>query len=230
MKKTFTLAILMIASIVLKAQYLDETYDWYPRQIGIKTGIISTTFNASKTQPQGSSASSTSQLGSSSSVAYWIPITQVFRPRLELSLDILNADVDYKNTFSSGATFSFIGSTKLTQASFAILPELVFGRNIQFSVYGGFQFSALLSAYQKGTSTTTDSTNTFVSVVSVDQKNNNISEGIDSGILTGFGMRYRLSKRFILHAESRFRFGTTMVYGIYKPYYWGVSVGCIYQL
>ena len=79
-------------------------------------------------------------------------------------------------------------------------------------------------------STTKDSTNTIISILQVDRKDNTIAESIDSGLLTGFGVRYRLTKKVQINAEGRFRFGTTMVYGIYKPYYWGISAGLVYQL
>ena len=230
MRKTLILILFIFVINSLKAQFIDDSYDWYPRQWGLKVGLNSITLNASKNQAHQSTATSSSKIGWSASAAYWIPITQLFRPRLELSFDALKANVDYKNTFKDSASYAFAGETSLNHFSFAILPELVFGKHIQFSIYAGFQVSVLMSANQKGVATTIDSAKTITSVVSIDQKNNGIAEDVDSGLLTGFGVRYMLTRKLLLHAESRFRFGTTMVYSIYKHYYWGASVGIIYQL
>lgn len=230
MKRILFSLLFVFSSFAIKAQYVEDSYDWYPRQLGLKIGMNSTTFNSFNSQMQKTSAEATSKFGWAASVAYWIPITQVFRPRIELSYDLLNADVNYITTSTNGATFQFNGSTRLSQGSLALLPELVFGKHIQFSVFAGFQISALLAAYRKGVQTTVDSSSTVKLALDIDKKDNTISEGVDSGLLVGFGMRYRLYQRIFMNVESRFRFGTSMVYGIYKPYYWGISAGCIYQL
>lgn len=230
MKRIILSLLFSLTFFAIKAQHVDDSYDWYPRQLGLKIGMNSTTLNSSNSQMQKMSAESTSEFGWTASFAYWIPITQVFRPRIELSYDLLNADVNYITTSTNGASFQFNGSTRLSQGSLALLPELVFGKHIQFSIFAGFQISALLAAYKKGVQTTVDSSSTVKLALDIDKKDNTISEGVDSGLLIGFGMRYRLSQRLFINAESRFRFGTSMVYGIYKPYYWGISTGCIYQL
>ncbi len=230
MKKTVLLFILISSSLLLKAQYYDDSYDWYPRQIGLKVGLNSTTLNSSKNQTIGVISQSDSKFGYTANFSYWIPITQKFRPRIEVSYDVLNANVNFTKTTKNNASYSFSGETKLTQGSIAILPELVFGKNIQFSIFAGFQISALIAANEKGTAITSDSTSTITSTLIIDQENNTIGEDVDTGFLTGFGARYRLSKKIFFNAESRFRFGTSMIYGIYKPYHWGISAGVIYQL
>lgn len=230
MKRTILLLLLISISTILNAQYIDDSYDWYPRQIGLKLGLNSTTLNSSKNQTAGISSQAESKFGYMANFSYWIPITQKFRPRIEVSFDVLNSEVGFIKTSKNGSSYSFNGETSLTQGSIAILPELVFGKNIQFSIFAGFQISALISAHEKGTATNTDSLATLSSVLIIDQKNNTIGEDVDSGFLTGFGARYRLSKKLFFNAETRFRFGTSMVYDIYKPYYWGISAGLIYQL
>ncbi len=230
MKQTIFLLILTLSFFVSKGQYIDDSYDWYPRQLGVKVGINSTSFNYSKNQSENVIASANSKFGYTASVAYWIPITQTFRPRFELSYDVLKSDVDFTRSFKSGASYSFAGNSTLSYGSIAILPEVIFGKRIQFSIFAGFQLSAMVAAREVGESTTKDSTNTIISILQVDRKDNTIAESIDSGLLTGFGVRYRLSKKVQINAEGRFRFGTTMVYGIYKPYYWGISAGLVYQL
>lgn len=230
MKKTFLIIVFFLSFFVSKAQYIDDSYDWYPRQIGVKVGINSTSFNDSKNQSENVVANADAKFGYTASVAYWIPITQMFRPRFELSYDVMKSGVDFTTSFKSGASYSFAGNSTLSYGSLAILPEVVFGKKIQFSIFAGFQFSALIQANEKGESTSIDSSNTIVSVLQIDRKDNTIAEGIDSGLLSGFGVRYRLSKKMQINAEGRFRFGTTMIYGIYKPYYWGISTGLVYQL
>lgn len=230
MKKTLLVLILISAIQVLKAQYIDDSYDSYPKQIGLKIGVNSTTLNSSKNQMTGVTAESNSQFGYTANFSYWFPITQLFRPRIEVSYDVLKSDVDFIKQTKNGSSYSFTGEMQLSQGSFAILPEIVFGKNIQFSIFAGFQVSALILANEKGTAVTSDSTASIVSTVYLNHKNNTIGEDVDSGLLTGFGARYRLSKKIYLNAETRFRFGTSMVYGIYKPYYWGISGGLIYQL
>lgn len=230
MKKTILLLLLISTTQLLKAQYIDDSYDWYPRQMGLKIGVNSTTLNSSKNQTVGVTAESDSKFGYTANFSYWFPITQLFRPRIEVSYDVLKSDVNFERLAKNGSSYSFAGEMQLSQGSFAILPEIVFGKNIQFSIFAGFQISAMISANEKGTAVTSDSTAAIVSTVYLDQKNNIIGEDVDTGLLTGFGARYRLSKKIHLNAETRFRFGTSMIYGIYKPYYWGISGGIIYQL
>jgi hypothetical protein len=233
MKRTLFFLMILLTSFTIKAQTDDEdadVYDRYPRQLGLKIGLNSTTFNSDKSQLQNITADATSKFGFSASAAYWFSITPYFRPRVELSYDVLKSDVNYISTATNGSTFQFAGKTGLSQGSVAFLPEWVFGKHIQVSVFLGFQVSALLAAHQQGLQTTMDSSATVKSVVEVDQTDNTISEGVDTGLLTGFGVRYRLVKRLYINAETRLRFGTSMVYGIYKPYYWGISAGCIYTL
>lgn len=236
MKKIILVLFLLSATHLLKAQDIQDDaeivdiYDWYPRQMGVKIGVNSTTLNSSKNQMVGVTAESYSKFGYTANLSYWIPITPLFRPRIELSYDVLKSDVDFTKLSNNGSFYSFAGETQFSQGSLVILPEIVFGKNIQFSIFVGFQFSALISAYEKGTAINSDSAATIVSTIYIDQKNNTIGEDVDTGLLTGFGARYRLSKKIYLNAETRFRFGTSMVYGIYKPYYWGISGGIIYQL
>ena len=234
MKRALYLVLILLASVTMKAQTTNDddpdVYDRYPRQLGLKIGLNSTTFNSDKSQLQNVTADATSKFGFSASAAYWFSITPLFRPRVELSYDVLNSEVNYTTVATDGSSFQFDGSTRLSQGSLAFLPELVFGKHIQFSVFAGVQISALLGAHEQGVQTSMDSSTTLKSVVEVNQNDNTISEGVDTGVLTGFGMRYRLVKHLYINAETRFRFGTSMVYGIYKPYYWGISAGCIYTL
>lgn len=230
MKQIVFLCIFSLSFLVLKGQYVDDSYNWYPRQIGVKGGINSTSLNYERNQQFKQTASSDSKFGYLFNVGYWIPITTTFRPRIEISFDVLNSDVSYTNNLKNGGTYAFNGNTRISYGSVAFLPELVFGKKVQFSLFAGFQFSALIQAHEIGETTTIDSSNTIVTVLKVDKKDNTIAESIDSGLLTGLGVRYRFSKKIHISAEGRFRFGTTMIYGIYKPFHWGVTTGLIYQL
>lgn len=207
-----------------------DLYNQYPRQIGLRIGLNSTTFNSSKSQLQNVSADASPKFGWSGNFSYWFSITSLFRPRIELSYDLLNANVDYLTTFKNKSTFRFEGSTQLSQGSLALMPEWVFGKHIQFSAFFGLQVSALMAAHERGVQTAVDSSATVKSVVEVDHNDNTIAETFDSGFIAGMGVRYRLVKNLYINAEARIRFGTSMVYGIYKPYYWGISAGCIYTL
>lgn len=230
MKITLLISILFLSTLISNAQYVDDSYDWYPRQIGIKAGINATTMNSSKNQNTNTSADASAKIGVCAQLSYWIPITQVFRPRIELSFDQLKSAVSYKSILYNTMQSSFDGVTTINYGSIALLPEVIFGKHIQFSIFAGFQISALINANENGLRVISDSAATVISSLTVDGTDNTIAEGVDSGLLTGFGIRTRLSKRILINAESRFRFGTSMVYGIYKPYYWGISAGIVYQL
>lgn len=234
MMKRILLIFCVLSSLISNAQIIDEdtsdTYDWYPRQIGVRVGLNTTSYNASKNQLPNLEASSTPKMGWSVAASYWIPSSKLFLPRIEVSFEQLNTQVNYSRQFEDSSSYAFSGDTKVNRLSLAVIPELVFGRHTKYCLFVGFQGSLLLTAHQNGEETTIDPSRTLVTKVSFNKKNNSITEDIDTGFLFGGGFRHRFAERFLFHAETRFRFATTLVYEIYKPYYWTLSSGIIYQL
>lgn len=228
------LAIILVCCKPVVFAQSDDYFDGNFK-IGVRVGINSTSFKlAENLNPE--NYTSSSKMGFYSGLIFSAPLSENFKPFVELGFETINSSIDYKKSnLTSSLTESYKGDIFLKYLSLGICPNIVIPiQHVNINIYGGVHFSLLTSAIEKGTyeKSFIDTSTTQLTTIKteVNGKNKLITEGFDSGFITGFGFEYKIDKRMAIRADSRFRFGTTLISGAYKTRSWGVVLGFIYTL
>ncbi len=230
----FGLAIIFIFCFSMVNAQTDDYFDGNFK-LGLRLGVNSTSLKLSESL-NSENYNSNSKMGMYAGAYFSMPLSEYFMPFVELGFEGLNAAMDYTKTSSNKLhSEAFKGDIFLKYISLGLCPNLVIPvKHVNFNFYGGVHFSFLASAVEKGNyervyvDTATTQTTTFKT--EVDGKSKLITEGFDSGLITGFGFEYKIDNRMAIRADSRFRFGTSIVSNAYKTRTWGVVVGLVYAL
>lgn len=231
--KMFLTIFMVFVNFHINAQsdnYFDGNF-----KIAARVGVNSTSFKLAENLSTDDYLSN-SKMGFYSGAYFSAPLSEYFQPFVELGFESINSNIDYKksnltNTYSE----AFKGDVSLNYISFGLCPNIVIPiQHINLNFYGGFHFSLLTSAKENGTyeKVFVDTVSTQITLVKTDVngKNKLLTEGFDSGFITGFGFEYKIDDRMAIKADSRFRFGTTLVSNAYKTRTWGVVLGFVYAL
>ncbi len=233
MNRFFLFLFLVLISIRLSAQ--DDDYMSGNLRFGIKAGVNSASMLFYNNLPD-AGLSTTSKFGYYLGGNMHIPLSKNFIPIVELGFENLRSEVAYKKMYAPDAVSEhFAGDISLNYLSLGICPNLAFDiSHIKLNIYGGFHLSFPLSTNEDGTYKKLlkdEQSGNFTTVsTKVSGSNKYLTEGIDSGFLTGFGLEYKLMDKMSLHFDSRFRFGTVLIANSFKSRSWGFSAGVVYDL
>lgn len=220
-------------SLTLSAQEDDYINDHL--RLGFKAGINSTSMVFYNRSPD-ANLSSVSKLGYHLGGSLYVPLSKNFIPFIELNFENLSSKIAYKKAYSpKGVSEFFTGDISLNYLSLGICPNLVFDiHHIKLNFYGGFHLSFPLLSNEKGIykkATIDEQSGNPINVsTEINGSNRYLTDGIDSGFLSGFGLEYKLAQKVGLHFDTRFRFGTALIADSFKSRSWGFSAGIVYDL
>lgn len=233
MNKISILFFVLLITLTLSAQEDECIND--PLRLGFKAGLNSTSMIFYNKLPD-AALSSSPKIGFQLGGSLYVPLSKNFVPFVELNFENLNSEIAYKKTHSlySDSEF-FSGDISLNYLSLGICPNFAFDiHHIKLNIYGGFHLSFPLFTNEKGIykKTSTDELSGTQITVStkVNSSNKNLTNGIDNGFLSGFGLEYKLNQKIALHFDTRFRFGTVLIANSFKSRSWGFSAGIVYDL
>lgn len=223
----------LLLTLTLSAQ--EDEYINDHLRLGFKTGVNSTSMIYYNKSPE-AGLSSTPKIGFLIGGSLYVPLSKNFIPFIELNFENLSSKIAYKKAYSPKAVSEFFtGDISLNYISLSICPNLVFDiHHIKLNFYSGFHLSFPLFTNEKGIYKKViideQSGNQINVSTEVNGPNKYLTDGIDSGFLSGFGLEYKLTQKTALHFDSRFRFGTVLIANSFKSRSWGFSAGIVYDL